>query len=50
MIFKEHAFDMFRWERRNTIGIEGIGEVNWQLGDIRRDPSRPVRIVGNKMG
>src|SRR6516164_5093404 len=33
MIFKEHAFDMFRWERRNTIGIEGIGEVNWQLGD-----------------
>jgi len=42
MIFKEHAFDMFRWERRNTIGIEGIGEVNWQLGDVGRNPSRFV--------
>ena len=42
MIVQEHAFDMFRWERRNTIGIEGIGEVNWQLGDVGRNPSRFV--------
>ena len=30
-------------ERRNTIGIEGIGEVNWQLGDVGRNQRLVLR-------